>query len=203
MENQTPLIFQKLPAIMADVEAIEKGRKNQQQGYSFRGIDDIYNALHDIFAKHQVFITSEIVSASREDRESSKGTGLIYSVIDFRFTFYAVDGSFVTTMQRGEGMDSGDKSSNKAASVALKYALMQTLLIPTADDKDPDGQSHETKPKTQPETSAPIYTAAMKQEVDLAINVTALETVWQKYKAQHGIKEFKEDVMKRKLELTQ
>ena len=42
-------------------------------------------------------------------------------------------------------MDYSDKSSNKALSAALKYALMQMFLIPTAELKDPDGDSPEIK----------------------------------------------------------
>jgi hypothetical protein len=36
----------------------------------------------------------------------------------------------------GEGTDYGDKSCNKAMTVALKYALRQSLLIETGDDPD-------------------------------------------------------------------
>ena len=39
-----PLI--KVMAVMAS-EGISKSRKNQQQGYNFRGIDDVYNSLAD------------------------------------------------------------------------------------------------------------------------------------------------------------
>lgn len=46
-------------------------------------------------------------------------------------------------------MDSGDKSSNKAMSVAFKYACFQALCIPTEEMKDPDGETPEQiKPKT-------------------------------------------------------
>ena len=40
----------------------------------------------------------------------------------------------VTTI--GEGTDYGDKSCNKAMTVALKYAMRQSLLIETGDDPD-------------------------------------------------------------------
>lgn len=147
------LIFEKIPKILARVEAIGKDRKNLQQGYNFRGIDDMYNDLHKHFAEEGVFITSKILSSSREERPTKSGGVMIYSIIDFEFTFYATDGSFVTTQQRGEASDSGDKSSNKSASTALKYALMQTLLIPTIEDKDTENASPEFTPKaTQPTT---------------------------------------------------
>jgi hypothetical protein len=55
-----------------------------------------------------------------------------------QFHFYCIDGSNVSTTVIGEAMDSGDKATNKAMSIALKYALLQALLIPTEDEKDPD-----------------------------------------------------------------
>lgn len=142
------LIFQTINNVMSDVTAIGKGKKNQAQGYSFRGIDDLYNELHGLFAKHGLFCSSEIVNAIREERESKAKTVMIYSIIDIKFTFYALDGSNVSSVMRGEAMDSGDKASNKAASAALKYALLQMFMIPTEEEKDTEHQSPEVKYKS-------------------------------------------------------
>ena len=38
-------------------------------------------------------------------------------------------------------MDTGDKASNKALSIGLKYAMLQVFCIPTEDEKDPDAVS--------------------------------------------------------------
>lgn len=43
-------------------------------------------------------------------------------------------------------MDSGDKATNKAMSVALKYACFQVLMIPTEEMLDPDSETHEVAP---------------------------------------------------------
>lgn len=149
------LIYEKIPKILASVEAIGKDRTNIQQGYKFRGIDDMYNDLHKYFASEGVFITSKILNSFREERATKSGGVMIYSIIDFEFSFYTTDGSFVTTQQRGEASDSGDKSSNKSASTALKYALMQTLLIPTEEEKDTENHSPEFVPKTQAHYATP------------------------------------------------
>lgn len=142
-------IYSAMVGIMKDVEAITKTQKNSGQGYNFRGIDDCYNAMHDLFAKHEVFITTEIVNATRESVTTRNNANMMYSIIDYKFTFHAVDGSSVSSIIRGEACDTGDKASNKAASVALKYALMQTFLIPTEELKslDPDAETHEIKNK--------------------------------------------------------
>jgi hypothetical protein len=139
-------IFQAISAIMAEVPSIGKNRKNVQQNYTFRGIDDMYNALNDILAKNKVFATSEVLRHEREERQTAKGGVLIYSILTVKFTFYTDDGSSVTSTMIGEGMDSGDKASNKAMSTAYKYALMQIFCIPTDDPKDTELDSHEVVP---------------------------------------------------------
>lgn len=142
------LVHEKIIAVMRDVSAIPKDRNNASQGYKFRGIDDVYAALHDILAKHGLFTVPEVLNERAEDRQTKSGSALIYRVLTIKFTFYAEDGSSLSATLIGEGMDSGDKASNKAMSVAHKYALLQAFAIPTEDAKDPENESHEIAPKT-------------------------------------------------------
>lgn len=139
MENQ--LIYKQIPAVMADIAAIGKERKNQQQGYSFRGIDDVYNEVHPLLAKHKIFSTSLILEDESVERKSKSGNALFFVRMKIEYTFWAEDGSSVKTVVTGEGMDTGDKASNKAMSVAHKYAIIQLFAIPTEDAKDPEEDS--------------------------------------------------------------
>jgi hypothetical protein len=138
-------IFKAIPAIMAEVGAIAKDRTNVAQNYKFRGIDDVYNALHDLFIKYKIFTIPEVLEEKDDTVITSKGTTLFYARLKIKYTFFAEDGSFVTAVVRGEGMDSGDKASNKAMAVAHKYALIQTFAIPTSDGVDPENESHDIK----------------------------------------------------------
>lgn len=144
------LIYTKLMAVMADMEALGKDRKNTQQGYNFRGIDDVYNMVQPIMAKHGIVMRSEILSDFHEERASKSGGLLIYRILKIRYSFIATDGSAMTTEVIGEGMDSGDKATNKAMSVAQKYALLQTFMIPTEDLKDPENEDPHPAAKTKP-----------------------------------------------------
>ena len=158
METQNvnnKLIYQKMIAILKDVETIGKNKKNTQQNYSFRGIDDMYNALHGLFAKHEIFITSEVLNEKREERQSKSGGLLLWVILDVKFTCYATDGSFVCSITKGEAMDSGDKASNKAMSTALKYFLMQTFLIPTEEKLDTEYDNPEPIKKEKAEPKKP------------------------------------------------
>lgn len=140
---ETGKIYKQMIAIMKDVEAVGKNNINKIQQYKFRGIDDVYNTLHNLFAKHEIFIMSEIISEKREERTSKNGGLLLWTLLDIKFTFYADDGSSVSTVTKGEAMDSGDKSSNKAMAAASKYALVQTFLIPTENKIDTENNSPE------------------------------------------------------------
>jgi len=154
MENGK--IYPAMIAVLKDTGAITKDKKNQQQGYSFRGIDDVYNTLHPLFAKHGIFVSTEVSNVSREERATKSGGVLLYTTLDLKVSFYAEDGSNVSTITRGEAMDSADKSTNKAMSAALKYAIMQTFLIPTeelidADATTPEPTAPEPKKTEQPQ----------------------------------------------------
>jgi hypothetical protein len=162
---------------MKDVEHIGKDRQNTQQNYTFRGIDDMYNELHRHFSKHEVFITSEVISTEREERQTKNGGNLIYSILNIKHTFYATDGSSVSSVMIGEAMDSADKASNKAMSTALKYTLMQMFLIPTKDEKDTEYQTHEVSPK-KPLINEVQFNSALKRisegDVNLLDKVTEM-----------------------------
>ena len=148
MAEKVMNIYETISAVMADVGAIGKNSKNPQQGFMYRGIDAVMNALNPAMVKYHLFVVPEVLEQTREERTTSKGGLLIYSICKIKFTFYAQDGSSVTAVVIGEGMDSGDKSSNKAMSVGYKYACFQVFCIPTEEMKDPDAESHTPEPKT-------------------------------------------------------
>lgn len=149
-------IYSLLGAAMQEIGAIGKDSYNKQQGYQYRGIDAIYNALSPVLSKHGLFFTSEIIKQEREERTTAKGGNLLYSILTMRYRLNAPDGSYITTDVVGEGMDSGDKASNKAMSVAMKYAAFQLFCIPTEELVDPDA---ETPPQSVPKghTPPPAY----------------------------------------------
>lgn len=134
-------IYSALCSAMAEIGAIGKNDRNTQQGYKFRGIDAVYNALQPVLIKNRIFVVPEVLEQTREERQTQKGGNLIYSILKVKFTFYADDGSNVSATVIGEGMDSGDKASNKAMSVAFKYACFEALCIPTEEMRDPDAET--------------------------------------------------------------
>lgn len=174
-------IHKAMVEVMKRTGPIAKDRKNQQQGYNFRGVDDVYQALQSVLAECGVYTTSDILDERTEDRTTAKGNALIYRVLKVKFTFHAAeDGSSVDSVVIGEGMDSGDKASNKAMSVAHKYALLQAFAIPTEDAKDPENQSHELKPNAiapqEPREAAILRACVTIEELQKAWAVLPLQT---------------------------
>ncbi len=140
-------IYESITKIMEEVPSIGKNQRNKTQGFMYRGIDDVMNALQPLLAKNKVFIVPEILEQTREERTTSKGGNLIYSICKIKYKFYAEDGSSVEAITIGEGMDSGDKATNKAMAIAMKYALFQVFCIPTDEMKDPDSETPEQSTK--------------------------------------------------------
>lgn len=182
-------IYQAIIGVMSDIGVIGKEKKNAQQGFKYRGIDDVMNALQPVMVQHGLFVVPEIIDQKREERQTSRGGNLIYSVCTVRYTFYAKDGSSVQCVVIGEGMDSGDKATNKAMSIAFKYACFQVFCIPTEEMKDPDAEVHEVTHKEDPKISA--ATAKANEVKRLLVKVTGdkqvAAQVWaEQYKADAG-----------------
>lgn len=137
-------VYQAISAVQADLAqiGISKDRKNTQGvGYNFRGIDDVYNALSPIMAKHGLCMLPRVLSREFVERQSKSGGALFYITVDMEFDLVASDGSKHTIRTFGEAMDSGDKATNKAMSAAYKYAAFQAFCIPTEGDNDAENQT--------------------------------------------------------------
>ena len=142
-------IYESIAQIMNEVGAIPKSKRNTQgNGFMYRGVDDVMNALQPLLAKYKVFVVPEVIEQSREERQTKNGGNLIYTILRVKYVFYAEDGTNISATVAGEAMDSGDKSSNKAMSAAFKYALFQTFCIPTEEMRDPDADTYEVTAKT-------------------------------------------------------
>jgi len=162
-------IYEAIGSIMKKGVAIGKEKRNQQQNFMYRGIDDVMNVFQPLMSEAGIFMVPEVLEAKREERQSSRGGNLIYSILKVRYTFYAEDGSNVSAVVVGEGMDSGDKASNKAMAVAMKYAMFQTFCIPTEEMPDPDAETpppsrpQPTQQPTRPTQQAPQPTQPTQQ----------------------------------------
>lgn len=174
------LIYVKIANILKETKAITKSEKNQQQGFKFRGIDNVMNELHELFSRNEVFILQEVKEFTTENRPTKSGGTNTFTRATITFRYMTTDGSFVETTNVGEAMDSGDKGMNKAMSIALKYSLLQMFLIPTEEQKDPDAVTPEDTDFKQ---------MAMA-DINRANNMNALMSVWNNYPSLQKDNEF-------------
>lgn len=133
--------------VMDDLSKIglSKDRKNQQQGFMYRGVDELMNVLAPILVKNKLLILPRTLEREQTERQSKGGGALFCVVLKTEYEFICVeDDSFkIVGPFFGEAMDSADKATNKAMSIAYKYACFETFCIPTEADNDPDDTSHE------------------------------------------------------------
>jgi hypothetical protein len=142
-QGHHPTVVQALAAVMAEVQSVGKDGKNTQQGYNFRGIDGVVNAVGPALRKHGVVIIPTLLESSYRDIEVGKNRTLMREVtVTVRYTIHGPAGDTLEGTVVGESMDSGDKGTAKAFSVAYRTFLLQALTIPT-HQPDPDEQSYE------------------------------------------------------------
>ena len=149
IEAKPPHVYSAIAEVTGKLAkvGIGKDRKNDQQGYKFRGIDDVYNALSALISEAKLCLLPRVTSRELTERQTQRGGVLFYVVCGVDFDLIsAVDGSKHTVHVIGEAMDSGDKATNKAMSAAYKYMAMQVFCIPTEGDNDADATTHVVKP---------------------------------------------------------
>lgn len=158
-------IYAAIAGVIADVGHVAKDKVNKQQGFKYRSVDDVFNALHPALAKNKVFIVPRILERDCDViGKTQKGTDMVKVVCKIKFTFFAEDGSSVESIIVGEGLDTGDKATNKAMSIAYKYACFQVFCIPTEElMDDPDGERPELE-----EDKKPVKTSKTATKKDTA-----------------------------------
>lgn len=203
-ENKTGLIYKKLGEVMGKIGAIDKERKNEQQGFMFRGIEDFMNSLHGLMAEAGIIILPSEIEHIQENFETTNREGRkslqFRTRLHIRFTFVSTeDGSTVTADGWGEAADNGDKGYNKCKSIALKYVLMQMFLVPTKDIADPDKEvPDEVQSKNaQDDPDLELALLCVKEASTLA----DLQKVWKDNAGMQSNTTFYNAVINRKKEL--
>jgi hypothetical protein len=154
-EAKVGSIYTLMAAILADVSPVSKGRKNVQQGYSFRGIDQVAEMIHPLLAQHGVVMLPRVVEQQRHDYETKSGAVMHAAILTIDWHFVAPDGSEVVARTVGEGADSGDKSTNKAMTAAQKYAITLAFCVPFSDQEEGDAQTPDERQTRRSPRSEP------------------------------------------------
>ena len=152
MSEAAVSVHQAWAAVMGDVQAVRKGDRNSQHNFNFRGIDAVMNAVGPAMRRHGVYCAPVRIEPQWRDAMTTGGKPARECLLVVTFRVTGPAGDWFEGQAPGESLDSGDKATPKAMSVAYRTFLLQSLTIPT-DDPDPDSHSYERE--VSPRLSAP------------------------------------------------
>ncbi len=202
-------VYQAIGAVSAAMshDGISKARKNTQQGYNFRGIDDVLNALSSALVEAGLVILPRCTERTVVERETAKGGTLFNVTCRVEFDLVSTeDGSKHTVCTFGEAMDSADKATNKAMSAAYKYLALLVFCIPTeaTPETDADYTTHDVAPKKKQNPSVVEWTKHANQAPtadDLRKVAKAGAKVFQEAQDREGYAQFAAAVQARGAEI--
>ncbi len=181
--SDQPTVVQALSAVMADVQAIAKRDRNESQRFLFRGIDAVMNAVGPALRAHGVVIVPEHIDAEHRDTQTTTGKAAREVTLVVTYRAYGPAGDSIAIQAPGESLDSGDKGTAKAMSVAYRTALLQALTIPT-DEPDPDSETYERAPVQPPPPQAKPAQKDMAHMFALASRKLGTDEVFKKWLAE-------------------
>lgn len=160
-------VYQALGAAMLMIEPVAKSRTAPGVigGFPYRGIDEIMNSVHDALATSGIITSVATIQASLTFTDIKSAAGKVETLIRglATVTFYGPQGdSLVIGPVLAEGMDGRDKGAAKFHTGALKTALLQTFIIPTAElaaahglrDQERDEPTPQERPERRPDPAA-------------------------------------------------
>ena len=167
--TSTSSVYAALAAVMGEVQAVRKTERNASQGFVFRGIDAVMNAVGPALRKHGVIVAPTVIDYQHGTVEiGSKRTPMGHVRVTVTYTFYGPAGDSIAATTVAEAMDSGDKATAKAMSVAFRTCLLQALCLPT-DEADPDHDTYERSPVTAPRSTGQGWPAAANHAVHSSV----------------------------------
>ena len=197
MSELRPHVYESISGVQRQLakEGIAKSQKNQQQGFRFRGIDDVLNALTKAMSDNGLVIIPRMLTRETMERTTGQGKPLFTVTVTVEYQLTSVhDGSSVLAVCPGEAMDTADKATNKAMSAAYKYMAIQTFCIPTEGDNDADATTHEVsaqKPHNTQKAKPPRDVVAL---VRSCTSLQQLQALWGEFtpEEKHAAEMYKE-----------
>lgn len=144
-------VVQAIAAVMGELPAISKDQRSEQ-GYKYRGIEQITAHIQALCAKHQVVVvphvksrtTKELLINSRPWTEEQ---------LEVTYTVYGPGGpgdKIEVGPLWGLGRDNSDKGANKAETQAFKYCLLELFQIGDSEADSDREPAHEADARQAP-----------------------------------------------------
>lgn len=133
--------------VMADVQSVGKGDRFSATGqgtYQYRGVDRVLNAVGPALRRHGVMVIPVATEANYRDVLTSNNKKMRECTVTVTYSIRGPKGDEMPAQSCGESMDTGDKGTTKACTVAYRNFLIIALSIPTRDPRlDAEASNHE------------------------------------------------------------
>ncbi|MDG0056946.1 ERF family protein [Paenibacillus sp. P2(2022)] len=123
-------IFQKISAVMRDVEYLSKDDKVEFNNTKYKAISEekVTATVRASLIKHGLIVIPV-------EQIHTKAGNL--STVDVKYKIIDIDtGDFEIIVSSGTGADTQDKGVGKAMTYSYKYLFLRTFAIPTGEDPD-------------------------------------------------------------------
>lgn len=147
-------VYQAVAAVAAAMPAISKDRKSEQR-YKYRGIDDLYNAIHKPLADAGVLIVPTVLDHQMIGVTINEKPWVKH-VVRVRYTVYGPAGDSFAGEVVAEGLDNSDKGTGKALSYAYKSFAHQLFAVPTDDPGMDNEHASPVVDHVQPAPAEPV-----------------------------------------------
>lgn len=146
-----PSLPEKLLAVAKAIRNVEKRGRNDHHGYAFVQATDVVATVRKELHKRKVIVLPSTIPGSVQHGPAIGGRGMV-TTVDLSYRFICTETQRELTLTwTGAGADvGGDKGLYKAMTGGLKYALIQSFLIPMGED--PEGDRTTTSGKSNDAT---------------------------------------------------
>lgn len=155
MSETTKNLYQRILAVMEELDYVQKEAKKNGLQYSFVSHDAVTAKIHPLLVKHGIAMLPS-VQEFKQDGNRTEAT--------VEVAFVNVDDPTQTLSRTffGYGIDSQDKGPGKAMSYAVKYAMLKTFCLETGDDPERDQIEHDARKPGEKAASKPATKTTAK-----------------------------------------
>jgi hypothetical protein len=183
-----PRIYAAISAVAAELarEGLAKNHINLEDQYAYRSVDDVYNRIGPLLARHKLCVLPHMLSRSCTERAGPMELMLFHVTVHAAFDLVsAEDGSSHRVEAFGEALDPGDKGTAKAMQSAFKYALLQSFCVPLGPE---DADARSLRPRMPVRDPAPAqgwdkWAADVIDMIDACQSPVALGQVQERYRS--------------------
>ncbi len=134
VDYESGLVWDAWNKVRAELPQLER---RAVQTFTAFNVNDVYNAVRALMATHNLALVPRVVGVEYAGGTYDSGKTFVDARVTMAYdVVHAEDASSFTMVFAAEGRDNQDKATNKAAQQALKYALIQSLMIATEGEPD-------------------------------------------------------------------